>query len=345
MGHESEAKIDWQNWADLYDTVRYPPAIYDELVVEKDRNDQRFNVIGAWKTGCISATGGRHAYTDKNGTDYFFTNRWQAHCPVGYRVWNDLARRDPEVVVQVPSRLTLETPDLVTQLCRRKGFGFIWAVFVLHCVRPKKFPLYDQHVFRAFRWRESDGSENPKKAPDSWSQYRSYAKWFNGIVQESTLPDWIVDRAIWTYGKSVKQLDARLGEKTKTEDLQSFDDINGEWVHETTFGGQKKCFWWTIDREGTIQIQRRFRNSRKPRIKIISPGRDETDSSLHARRYMEASVEQCREIGRRIRANWHWQVSRERTRLDGHRRSTCRSSRCDSEPMRRVGIQWQVEAN
>lgn len=271
-------EIDWQAWANLYDILRYPPAIYEEIVVQKRSCDQRFNVMGAWKTGCIGGSGEHLAYTDENATSYFFSKRWRADCPVGYRTWNDLSRKDAEIVSQVPQSLTSTIPDLVTRLCRRNGFGFIWAVFVLHSVRPETFPLYDQHVYRAFRWLETNGSETPDQAMTSWSHYQSYAKWFSRIVEESSLPYWTLDRAIWTFGKSVKK-PKKASLPKGIASASSFTNLTDEWVHEITFGGKRKSFWWMVDEGGTVRIKRVFRGSKVPNVKVIC--RDEMDC-LHA---------------------------------------------------------------
>ena len=272
---DTTKKIDWQAWANLYDIVRYPPAIYEELVVKKRPCDQRFNVMGAWKTGCITRTGEHLAYTVESGTTHYFSKRWRPDCPVGYRTWNDLSRQDAEIVSQVPRRLASEPPYLVTRLCRRKGFGFIWAVFVLHCIRPESFPLYDQHVYRAYRWLETGSNECPNQAPSSWEDYRLYAGWFSRIVDELSLPYWTLDRAIWTFGKSIKKSQKEALPEAGAASSLVLDNISDEWVHEITFGGKKKSFWWMVDEKGTVRIKRVFRGSKEPRETAVR--KDEMD--------------------------------------------------------------------
>lgn len=262
-------QIDLQSWADRYDVLRYPVSIYEELVVEQQPLENRFAVMGAWKTGSISTSRNQPAYTDKSGGEFFYANRWKQKAPVGFHVWNDLATREAEIVQRVPFELTDKTPELVKSLCKRKGFGFIWSVFVLHCVRPEVFPLYDQHVYRAFRWLVTDGDESPNSAPTSWAEYKVYADWFKSVVDEYPMSYWIVDRGLWTFGKSLKRQANQATSPKETSPL--FEELNDEWAHETTFGGKMKEFWWKIDPTGLVSIRRRFKSDTTDRIKRIRP--------------------------------------------------------------------------
>lgn len=261
-------QIELRSWAELYDTLRYPVSIYEELVVEQQPFEHRFAVMGAWKTGSISTSSEVTAYTDKSGRDFFYSNRWKKETPVGFHIWNDLAKRDAEIVQRVPSELGNKNPDLVKLLCKRKGFGLIWSVFVLHCVRPEVFPLYDQHVYRAYRWLATDGIECPNSAPASWPEYKAYADWFKGVVVEHPMSYWIVDRGLWTFGKSLKR--PAKGASLPRVALPILDELNDEWAHETTFGGKAKAFWWKIDGTGSISIKRRFKSSVTGQLKEIS---------------------------------------------------------------------------
>jgi len=56
---------------------------------------------------------------------------------------NFVARRDE--LVQIED----DTPSAV--LTRFSEGGVIWRIFWLHCWRPARFPIYDQHVHRAMR--------------------------------------------------------------------------------------------------------------------------------------------------------------------------------------------------
>ena len=80
-------QIELRSWAELYDTLRYPVSIYEELVVEQQPFEHRFAVMGAWKTGSISTSSEVTAYTDKSGRDFFYSNRWKKEGFIFGTIW------------------------------------------------------------------------------------------------------------------------------------------------------------------------------------------------------------------------------------------------------------------
>jgi hypothetical protein len=84
------------------------------------------------------------------------------------------------------------------------GNGPIWRIFLLHCWQPHRFPIYDQHVHRAMEFietgmaREIANSESGV-IKDYTDRYLPFWRRF------SKTPDREVDKALWVFGKVLKQ--------------------------------------------------------------------------------------------------------------------------------------------
>lgn len=88
-------------------------------------------------------------------------------------------------------------------LDRFKGSGPIWRIFFLHIHRPERFPIFDQHVFRAMRYIEAGEIAELPFDPDERiriynQKYRPFHDGF-GVHQDRA-----VDKALWAFGKFLK---------------------------------------------------------------------------------------------------------------------------------------------
>lgn len=81
--------------------------------------------------------------------------------------------------------------------------GAIWRVFFLHCWRPDRFPIFDQHVYRAMRFlQEGTIDEIPKMDNRKIEIYVSaYCPFLRTFADE---PARETDRALWSFGKFIK---------------------------------------------------------------------------------------------------------------------------------------------
>ena len=272
-------------WLDAYDVQKYPASVYVELVVEQRPYPGRIKILGAWKTGCLRAGGQGREYVDKNGIVYSFTGRWNPKSPIGYLTWIEISENEKEIKEKIQKDFSKEKPEIVAELGSREGFGFIWALFVLHCFYPETYPLFDQHVYRAYRYIDSSGRECLLTPRLDWSDYVTYRNFFCSQVEATALPYWEVDRALWAFGKHKKQFakDTALA-RLQVRDCSSqvfaakhteipVYSLQEEWVHSTTFGGKAKSFWWKIDDDGSLFITRNFKTTSgvvKKSVKFIS---------------------------------------------------------------------------
>jgi hypothetical protein len=82
--------------------------------------------------------------------------------------------------------------------------GVIWRIFWLHCWRPERFPIYDQHVHRAMRFIQ-DGviqeipTTDRAKIETYLNDYLPFHTQFNHLDFRS------VDKALWAFGKFLNE--------------------------------------------------------------------------------------------------------------------------------------------
>lgn len=83
--------------------------------------------------------------------------------------------------------------------------GTIWKIYLLHIIRPGKYPIFDQHVYRAFLFiskrRRAEISTNNKQKQNAY--FSEYISFFNSIVGQSISAKKL-DEALWAYGKFLK---------------------------------------------------------------------------------------------------------------------------------------------
>lgn len=264
-------------WSENFDSQKYSTKVYQELVLDGKSHPSKFEIMGAWKTGCLRKNNDGQEYLDENGQSYSYTLRWDDHTPVGKNTWIYINENITEIFPQIPAKCPLtDEPIILSTLKSRSGFGFIWGLFTLHCSYPLEYPLYDQHVYRAFKKIEPDGKSLPLQASYQWKDYVAYKAFFENMLSEYGVDHWILDRALWSYGKWLKQgiNIAKNKEKikfkpvNKAKFLEMTEDQN--WKQEYTLGSRKKPFLSKIDESLNLTIRRRFVNKRTDVISTFS---------------------------------------------------------------------------
>lgn len=263
-----------QDYIEKFNQHTYPTQLYHELVVEGKQTPNKFSLMGAWKAGAIRSAYAYDkrrstpaSYSDAGGNEYVYTTRWKEDAPVGYATWMAI-NADQELYRQrIPATFTSEQPLIVSELVARPGFGFIWALFILHCYYPEEYPLYDQHVYRAYRYHETNGQVNTATASNSWKEYAKYRAFFLDLKEKHGYQYWLLDRGLWAYGKEIKQNNYTVSKSI----IQKFNMPNqftsapyedGSWAKGHTLGEKKKEFEWKINDAATLDIRRQLKNGK-----------------------------------------------------------------------------------
>jgi len=84
----------------------------------------------------------------------------------------------------------------------------IWKIFLLHLINPEEFPIYDQHVFRFYKFVTTGKIEEiPNNNKEKYDSYKNgYKAWFNPLQKEYHLKSKKMDESFITYGQVLKFL-------------------------------------------------------------------------------------------------------------------------------------------
>ncbi len=94
--------------------------------------------------------------------------------------------------------------DLEKFLEEFKEVSLIWKIFLLHLIKSDEYPIFDQHVYRAFYFimnskvKELANNDNEKEK----IYFESYLPFFKQIQGEYPLKK--VDESLWAFGKFLK---------------------------------------------------------------------------------------------------------------------------------------------
>lgn len=81
--------------------------------------------------------------------------------------------------------------------------GAIWNIFYLHCLEPEKWPIFDQHTFRAMQYIKTGqiveiGTTNKQKYAAYKDEYIPFLRTFGGNNARK------IDRALFAFGQFLK---------------------------------------------------------------------------------------------------------------------------------------------
>lgn len=89
------------------------------------------------------------------------------------------------------------------------GRGLVLHVFLMHLMSPEKYPIIDQHVWRAMKVFHGN-VEIPLEKPKKWAEYEHYRQFFRAFFNSLQGQDCIeidkhtVDRSLMAFGKWIK---------------------------------------------------------------------------------------------------------------------------------------------
>jgi hypothetical protein len=197
-----------KSYSRKFEDDKYPYEPYKKLVWGRLKLEGKYSVLGAWKTGCIRSVMNKgYKSFDFDGQTLYYTGRWKLGTPAQKRGWEKFNNiNSHQMLLQISNQKTFEKPEVFANVNAINGIGFIYTLFVLHCENPRLFPLYDQHVWRAYLYFTNEDYESAKTASQSWGSFEKYSTWFKSKLKSiGDIHPTELDRALWTFGKELKK--------------------------------------------------------------------------------------------------------------------------------------------
>ena len=90
-------------------------------------------------------------------------------------------------------------------------------VFLLHIINPDEYPIYEQHVHRAFKYLENNRIEEISKSNNEkynvyFNEYLQFFNEFRRKANKFSVKE--IDEALWTFGKYIKEYPNFCGVQT-----------------------------------------------------------------------------------------------------------------------------------
>lgn len=114
-----------------------------------------------------------------------------------------------EIVKQLPKIKELneiwDEAEFIRFFDPAKGAA-IWNIYLMHIVNPDQNPIFDQHVYRAYRYLQSKeikeiGYSNRNKFALYRTEYRPF---LSKLQKETNCDPREIDKAMWAFGRFLK---------------------------------------------------------------------------------------------------------------------------------------------
>ena len=94
--------------------------------------------------------------------------------------------------------------DLDYFLKEFKEVSVVWKVFLLHIISPSMYPIYDQHIHRAYRFMNNEASDGIKASMNEATKLKFYFEEYYPFVKDSKIKDLKkMDEAFFAFGQFI----------------------------------------------------------------------------------------------------------------------------------------------
>ena len=94
--------------------------------------------------------------------------------------------------------------DLDYFLKEFKEVSVVWKVFLLHIISPSMYPIYDQHIHRAYRFMNNEASDGIKASMNEATKLKFYFEEYYPFVKQSKIKDLKkMDEAFFAFGQFI----------------------------------------------------------------------------------------------------------------------------------------------
>ena len=183
IGNSSNAEEFISSWKKLYNYQNYD--IYDKLLHKKYLEPDDLYQLYKWKNRMELSGKKKEAYEKK--------------IKIHLELINEYRQERKSIGVSYEGFKDIPT---------------IWRIFLLHIIQPRVYPIFDQHVYRAYAViKKLEKKELPISNKEKFKIYKDdYLNFFFDFGGENRQNDYVVnfnnfdiDKALWAFGKAIKQ--------------------------------------------------------------------------------------------------------------------------------------------
>ena len=162
-------------WSKLYD---YPlESLYNERIFKQKFEEEDLHQLFIWKNGMKLSAGKQKSFEDK--------------------ILSKL-----EIINELKSKEIIELEEFQRHF---NNLSAVWKIFLLHVIRPNKFPIYDQHINRAFNYIHgldfqnisANSMTNKSKEEFYFNTYLGFIESLNDINLKA------LDEAFFAFGQFI----------------------------------------------------------------------------------------------------------------------------------------------
>ena len=162
-------------WSKLYN---YPlEALYNERISKKEFDKEDLQELFIWKNGMKLSAGKQKSLENKILSKQ--------------KIINDLKQKEKIELKEFQKHFN--------------ELSAVWKIFLLHIIRPNKFPIYDQHINRAFNYIHGldfhnisvSSMTNKSKEEFYFNTYLEFIESLNGIDLKA------LDEAFFAFGQFI----------------------------------------------------------------------------------------------------------------------------------------------
>ena len=162
-------------WSRLYD---YPlESLYNERIFKQKIEEEDLHQLFIWKNGMKLSAGKQKSFEDK--------------------ILSKL-----EIINELKSKEIIDLEEFQRHF---NNLSAVWKIFLLHIIRPNKFPIYDQHINRAFNYIHgldfqnisANSMTNKSKEEFYFNTYLEFIESLNDINLKA------LDEAFFAFGQFI----------------------------------------------------------------------------------------------------------------------------------------------
>jgi hypothetical protein len=92
--------------------------------------------------------------------------------------------------------------------------GLIWKIFLMHITRPEDFPMFDQHVYRAYCFLENGEITETSFTESDFGLYHQYRSFVIDLSEKEKIDLRTIDKALFAFGRFIKEYKAQFEENS-----------------------------------------------------------------------------------------------------------------------------------